>query len=70
LLGHSIKKYYDIVVSNYKDKLPLIFKRWQLLVNVFINVDHLAQYFEPGFRLRLEKISNFLPVIVGGVEII
>jgi hypothetical protein len=40
LLGHSIKKYYNIVVSNYKDKLPLIFKKWQLLVKVFINVDH------------------------------
>jgi len=27
LLVYSIKKYYDIVVSNYKDKLSLIFKK-------------------------------------------
>jgi hypothetical protein len=68
LLGHSIEKYYNIVVSNYKDRLPLIFKKWQLLVKVFINVDHLAQYFEPVFDQGSRKYLISLPVSMGGVK--
>ncbi|HEY7570077.1 MAG TPA: hypothetical protein VH796_01790 [Nitrososphaeraceae archaeon] len=68
LLENRIEKYYNIVVSNYKDKLPLIFKRWKLLVKVFVNVDNLGQYLEPVFDIDWRKNQISLPVNMGGVK--
>jgi DNA-binding MarR family transcriptional regulator len=60
--------YYKIVVSNYKDKLPLIFAKWPLLLDVFGSTDILARNFLQVFdkEIRTKRIS--LPVNMGGVK--
>ncbi len=62
------KNYYNIIVSNYKDKLPLIFAKWQLLTEVFNGVDQLMANFEPIFykEIRAPLISR--PMNIGGVK--
>lgn len=60
--------YYNIVVSNYKDKLPLIFAKWQLLIDVFFNVDYLMANFEPVFYKEIRTPLISLPMNMGGVK--
>jgi len=64
----NIESYYNTVITNYQDKLPLIFGKWQLLVNVFITVDHLATYFETIFDEMVRKSLISLAVNIGGVK--
>ena len=52
--------YYNKVVSNYKDKIPLIFAKWQILTDVFNGVDFLMANFKPVFykEIRTPLISS------------
>jgi DNA-binding PadR family transcriptional regulator len=64
----NIENYYNTVITNYQDKIPLIFGKWQILVNVFDTVDLLAPYFEPIFNEAVQKPLVSLSVNIGGVK--
>lgn len=53
---------------NYKDKLPLIFGKWDLLTDIFFGVGYLMRNFEPVFYkdIRVPLIS--LPSMIGGIK--
>jgi DNA-binding MarR family transcriptional regulator len=68
---YSIEKYYDIVVSNYKDKLPLIFGKWQLLVKVFHMVkgaDYVGRVFTQIFNKQMRKSFTSWPINMDGIK--
>ncbi|MGA7899928.1 MAG: hypothetical protein WCA39_13825 [Nitrososphaeraceae archaeon] len=60
--------YYSRVAVNYKDKLPLIFGKWDLLTDIFFGVGYLMRNFEPVFYkdIRVPLIS--LPSMMGGIK--
>lgn len=64
----DIENYYNAIITNYQDKVPLIFGKWQLLANVFITVDDLATYFETIFDEVLRNPLVSLSVNIGGVK--
>jgi hypothetical protein len=64
----DIENYYNAVINNYQDKVPLIFGKWQLLVNVFDTVDDLATYFETIFDKIVRNPLVSLSVNIGGVK--
>lgn len=69
--NYSIEKYYDIVVSNYIDKLPLIFGKWRLLLKVFdmVNgVDYLAIVFRQIFDKEMRKSFTTWPLSMDGIK--
>jgi hypothetical protein len=59
----SAEEYYNIVASNYQDKLPLIFGRWKLVKQV-LKRDFLPSIFDYLFIDKAEILS--LSVLVGG----
>ena len=60
--------YYNRVISNYKDKIPLIFAKWQILTDVFNGVDYLMANFEPVFYKEIRTPLISLPMNMGGVK--
>lgn len=64
----DIEDYYNTIITNYQDKLPLIFGKWQLLVNVFTTVDLLAPYFEAIFNEAVQKPLVSWSINIGGVK--
>jgi hypothetical protein len=59
----SAEEYYNIVASNYQDKLPLIFGRWKLVKEV-LKRDFLPSIFDYLFIDKAEILS--LSVLLGG----
>src|SRR3954453_449273 len=60
--------YYNRVVSNYKDKIPLIFAKWQILTDVFNGVDFFMPNFELVFYKEIRTPLISLPMNMGGVK--
>ena len=62
------KNYYNIVVSSYKEKIPLIFFKWPQLIECFYGVEYLMANFESVFYKEVRDQLISLPMNMGGVK--
>jgi hypothetical protein len=61
---YTFTEYYDALASNYTEKLPLIFGKWDLLNTTRLDLPHYPSIFDYIFLKKSEVLS--LSIILGG----